>query len=142
MSNQHSIIAEEQLNGVVFKTDVIGGQVQKQETISGVVGENTQHQIGVVHIKENIKGIIQQTNVLNGVITNSDHIEGTINYHTEGGGSEVPSYDGAYTVTPKTYEQSLATRNKLMRADVTIKEIPYYETSNISGKTVYIGGDN
>lgn len=141
MDTQHSIITEEQLNGVVFQIDVIGGQVQKHETISGVVGENQQHQIGIVHIKENIEGIIQQTNALNGVIKNNDHIEGTINYHTEGGGSEVPTYEGAYTVTPKIHEQSLATKNKRMKADVTIKEIPYYETSNISGKTVYIGGE-
>lgn len=53
---------------------------------------------------------------------------------------DVEYYTGAYTVTPKTTGQYLATRDKMMSDDVTIKEIPYYETSNVSGgNTVYIG---
>lgn len=48
-------------------------------------------------------------------------------------------YDGKYEVTPKTYEQFLSTKDKLMMDDVKIKEIPYFETSNAEdGITVYI----
>lgn len=42
-------------------------------------------------------------------------------------------YDGPYTVTPSTQQQTLATTYKTMMQDVTVEEIPYYETSNLSG---------
>ena len=48
-------------------------------------------------------------------------------------------YTGDYVVTPKAHEQTvLPTKRKIMADDVTVLEIPYWETSNISGKTVYI----
>ena len=49
-------------------------------------------------------------------------------------------YEGPYSVTPKVDAQSLETRDKYMKNDVTIKAIPYYNVSNTSGgSTVYIG---
>ena len=49
-------------------------------------------------------------------------------------------YKGAYHVTPKVDGQILPTAQKLMADDLTVKAIPYYETSNLSdGETVYIG---
>ena len=53
--------------------------------------------------------------------------------------SEVEKYEGDYTVTPKTDYQILKTKDKYMADNVTVKEIPYYEVSNGSGSTVYIG---
>ena len=51
-----------------------------------------------------------------------------------------PIYTGAYTVTPKTEGQTLATEKKSMQKDVTVKAIPFYEVGNTSGgSTVYIG---
>lgn len=48
-------------------------------------------------------------------------------------------YTDDYEVTPKTYSQTLDTANKLLRDDITVLEIPYFETSNDSdGLTVYI----
>lgn len=53
---------------------------------------------------------------------------------------DVDPYKGAYEVTPQVGEQILPTAQKLMADDVTVKAIPYYETSNLSdGETVYIG---
>lgn len=50
-------------------------------------------------------------------------------------------YEGSYTITPKSWEkQTMKTKLKVMSDDVTIKEIPYYETSNKSGLTAIIGG--
>lgn len=55
------------------------------------------------------------------------------------GGDQLPWYDGAYTVIPKPTEQTLETRNKSMRDDVTVEQIPYSEVTNPSGgKTVNI----
>lgn len=53
---------------------------------------------------------------------------------------ELQIYDGEYEVVPDITEQSLQTSQKFMEDNVTIKEIPYSETSNTSGgNTVYIG---
>ena len=50
-------------------------------------------------------------------------------------------YDGEYVVIPKTIEQTLETKNKHMTDDVTVREIPYYAVSNLTGLTVYIGSN-
>lgn len=51
----------------------------------------------------------------------------------------LPYYKGSYEVTPRIYEQTLATRNKSMSDDVLVKEIPKAEVSNIYGTTIIIG---
>lgn len=42
-------------------------------------------------------------------------------------------YDGDYEVTPTASEQKLNTANKLLKNNVTVHEVPYYETTNESG---------
>lgn len=55
--------------------------------------------------------------------------------------SDLPIYDGIYEVTPDWHAQILATRNKQMTEDVTVKSIQLEMVSNLSGgKTAYIGG--
>lgn len=52
-------------------------------------------------------------------------------------------YTGPYKVTPKVNEtQTLLTQLKAMTNNVVVAEIPYYETSNTSGLTAIIGGNN
>ncbi len=53
-------------------------------------------------------------------------------------------YEGDYVVKPKMHEETvLATNGKLMNDDVTVLEIPYFETSNLSGgTTVYIATED
>lgn len=51
----------------------------------------------------------------------------------------VDYYGGPYEVTPRRAEQVLATEALTMREDVVVHEIPYYETTNPSGKTFVIG---
>ena len=50
-------------------------------------------------------------------------------------------YDGDYEVTPKVDAQSLPTATKVMLQDVQINKIPYFETSNEYGNTIYIGSE-
>lgn len=51
-------------------------------------------------------------------------------------------YTGSYLITPSVNEQILNTAQKQMTQDMTIKEIPYYATSNPQqGETVYIGSE-
>lgn len=68
-------------------------------------------------------------------------IDGNITYGI-GNGSNVPEYEGSYTAVPKAFETVvLPTKDKKLIKDITIKEIPYYETTNASGgNTVYIAG--
>lgn len=50
------------------------------------------------------------------------------------------TYGGVYEVIPSTEKQVLPTAQTVMEDDVTIQEIPYYETTNESGGyTVIIG---
>ena len=52
---------------------------------------------------------------------------------------EGDTYDGSYEITPSVQDQVLYTKSKLMKDDLKVREIPYYETSNLKGITVYIG---
>ena len=57
-------------------------------------------------------------------------------------GGNVEEYKGSYEVTPQVQEQTLSTARKVMRDDIKVKEIPYFEVSNNSGgNTVYIGSE-
>ena len=52
------------------------------------------------------------------------------------------TYMGALTVTPKAWtEQVLQTRLKMMPDNVTVLEVPYFETHNQDGLTVYIANE-
>ena len=54
----------------------------------------------------------------------------------------IAPYIGEYEVTPKVMEQTLETENKRMTEDLTVKKIPYFEVSNLTGgNTVYIGSE-
>jgi hypothetical protein len=55
---------------------------------------------------------------------------------------EGDKYEGPYSVTPKADAvQTLYTRAKTMEDDVTVLAIPYYQTSNTYGDTIYIGSE-
>lgn len=55
---------------------------------------------------------------------------------------ELPLYNGEYSVTPAVTGQTLETAQTYLDADITIKKIPYAETSNNSGgTTVFIGNE-
>ena len=51
------------------------------------------------------------------------------------------AYEGPYSVRPKTFAQVLNTQDKRMLRDVTVTEIPYYQTSNPKGGYTVIIGD-
>lgn len=57
----------------------------------------------------------------------------------EGGGGE--PYDGPYTVTPDFETQELATKDKLLKDNVTVDPIAVARVENpAGGKTIFIGG--
>lgn len=65
----------------------------------------------------------------------------TIDVELCGNVSRYPAYDGPYEMTPRTEAQTLNTAYQVMQRDVILHEIPYYETTNLSGGyTAIIGG--
>lgn len=55
--------------------------------------------------------------------------------------AQIVPYDGSYAVTPKVAEQTLPTKERYMNDDVTVYGVPYYQTSNEYGDTVYIASE-
>lgn len=55
---------------------------------------------------------------------------------------DIERYVGPYEVTPDAHDPViLDTMNKILTEDVTVKKIPYYQTSNESGDTAYIASE-
>lgn len=52
----------------------------------------------------------------------------------------VEYYKGPYQAVPETEPVRLETKDKFLTQDITIFKIPYWETENQNGTTVYIGG--
>lgn len=51
-------------------------------------------------------------------------------------------YGGEYEVTPAANQnQTLETANKILTGDITVFKVPYYQTSNEYGDTVYIASE-
>ena len=94
---------------------------------------------GNITVAGTLSGALSANAGLSGALSGIGSLSGEI---TLGEGVYVPTYDGAYTVTPKAHvEQVLETAHKLMSDDVTVFEIPYFETSNLNGTTVYIANE-
>lgn len=121
------IRAEETLSGTVSTGDISGslsvfgsvdGSVEGEGLVSGVVNPGA----------EGIDGEVSGVGVVSGTLILPDKAEHEI-------------YDGEYEVTPKVREEVvLDTFGKLMKDDVTVKEVPNYQTSNDAGGiTFYIG---
>lgn len=89
-----------------------------------------------IHVTGNIKG----SGKVAGKIQKASGVTGNV---MAGGMVDAPAYTGATTVTPKArQEQVLNTSNKLLKSDIVVLEIPYFETSNENnGYTVYIGNE-
>lgn len=96
-----------------------------------------------------MEGTITPTLRVSGSLSGASRVSGTLS----GGGTltgalSVPEtvsgayYDGDYEVTPRAHEAvTLATEGKTMRDDVTVFQVPYYVTSNVSGQTAYIASE-
>lgn len=92
---------------------------------------------GCANFKIPLTGTIRSEISITGKLKTEDVVFGKIQLS-----GNLSIYNGDYTVTPSVEEQTLKTANKKMLEDVTVKKIPFYETSNLSGgNTVYIGNE-
>lgn len=111
------------------------GKLKDQSNIKGCISIG-QKLIGNINNTIGVSGTISTLSI-SGVLTNQSSIVGTLSV----GSSAYTSYEGAYDIVPKITNQELATRNKVMNDNVRISEIPYFETSNEYGDTIYIGSE-
>jgi hypothetical protein len=54
---------------------------------------------------------------------------------------EFEEYAGPYTVIPTPRDQHFETEHKVMKEDLTVTAVPFWETSNDYGNTVYIASE-
>lgn len=120
------------MNGTINQTS-ISGVLSNNVNLNGTL--NSPKLIGKIENAGGIKGMINAGLNMVGVIK-SDLLSGTLDI-----GGTYQDYSGSYNVTPKTEGQILETENKILRQDVLIKRIPYFETSNDYGETIYIGSE-
>lgn len=74
---------------------------------------------------------------VNGEIRTRAELHGTVQIL-----KEHETYEGTYNIVPKGVTQTLYTTDKLMKENVVVEKIPYYEVSNDSdGITAIIGGN-
>ena len=94
-------------------------------------------------LNNTLTGSLVSTNLpqLNGELIPLEimHLDGELTIPME---ADVPTYQGDYVVAPKPFTNKvLKTNGFRMTDDVTVLKIPYYQTSNESGYTIYIGGE-
>lgn len=88
-----------------------------------------------IQAKESLSGSISAEGTLSGKICEVGGLKGKLSVL-----KEYQMYDGEYEVIPKAGEsQTLETENKVLRENLIVREVPFYETSNDSnGLTAYI----
>lgn len=83
-----------------------------------------------------LSGALSATECLSGGLTSSGALTGAL---AAAGASEWPVYTGETEVLPRAHARSiLPTAHRSMASDITVLEVPYWETGNDSGITVYI----
>lgn len=101
--------------------------IKALETLSGSISASC-----------SLKGTISAEISLTGELSCVGGLAGTISI-----AKEYDAYAGNYEVTPQAFEpQILPTNNRVLKEDIIVREVPFYETSNTSdGTTAYIGKD-
>lgn len=120
-----------ELKGTIIAPARLVGKIEQTDTLKGTINASYNN----VCVGQ-LKAVITDTTNLIGKIAGISNLKGIVSLS-----ESVESYQGDYIITPKIKSQSIKTKNKKMEENVTVLAIPYYETSNLSGKTVYIGGE-
>lgn len=90
--------------------------------------------------KEKIASAITDKGVKTDATDTFDTMAKNIGEIQTGGGAEYKFYNGSYNLVPKVVLQAIETKDKVMKDNVTVAEIPFHEVSNETGTTVVIGG--
>ena len=92
-----------------------------------------------------LKGLVIHKAGLFGRLESAKELRGQIGCGIKKVNERLPEeeYTGSYEAVSRPFKDSyLATKDKRLKDNIHVKEIPYYETSNLSdGVTVYIVSD-
>jgi len=82
-----------------------------------------------------LTGSVSAKSALSGKLSSNRTLSGNISIM-----KEYDVYNGAYQVVPRAFDaQTLQTAEKLLKEDITVTDVPYWETSNESdGVSAYI----
>lgn len=86
-----------------------------------------------------VRGVLNAATIT-GVI-GAENVTGVIGNGIARVDGSTDPYLGEYEVTPKVGAQTVPCAGKKMLKDVDIKAIPFFETSNATGTTVYIAAE-
>ena len=120
-----------ELKGTITAPARLVGTIEQIDNLKGTIDISPSN----VNVGQ-LKAVVSNTVSLIGKLNPTNKLQGIISAV-----EPVESYKGDYTITPKIDSKTMRTKNKKMEDNVTVLAIPYYETSNLTGKTVYIGGD-
>lgn len=83
-----------------------------------------------------LRGTISAESTLSGKLSASGGLSGKLSMATA---ASYEVYEGDYKVVPQAFNtQTLETANKLLKENIVVAEVPFFETSNETGLTVYI----
>ena len=121
--------------------DTLNGQIKEDSKLYGFLTSDNFGLTGSLSNNEILVGqlISQELNLQGNLSFNNISMEGNLTIPPE-----IPTdiYEGEYTVVSKPFQTSeIPTQGLKMKENVVVLEIPYYKTSNVSGYTVYIGGE-
>lgn len=122
------------------------GKLEVINLIKGSLTPTEMNLVGVLSVSNNIlTGTLTSaalpvlTGQLVSIENNNSFLSGNITIPPE---VPVPNYQGEYIITPKPFnDKVLQTNGFKMKNDLIILKIPYYQTSNETGYTIYIGGE-
>lgn len=86
-----------------------------------------------------VRGVLNAATIT-GVI-GAENVTGVIGNGIARVDGSTDPYLGEYVVTPKVDAQTMSCAGKKMLKDVDIKAIPFFETPNDAGTTVYIAAE-
>ena len=90
-----------------------------------------------IFVEEVLRAKLEPVSVLEATLDSEILLEGVIDRD-----ASADYYTGDYVVEPKARKNVvLPTKMKVMSDDVTVLQVPYFETSNVHGNTVYIASE-
>lgn len=127
---------------MIFEPQVIDAIIEQDEVIDSTISINESHDAVIAEPRVIDAEVMIDEEIVSSVAQNDESIDAVTEVVIVHNSGDYDYYDGTYHVIPKAYdEQILPTREKIMRDDVTVDSVPYYETHNEKGTTIYIASE-
>ena len=126
------------LGGGVNVKLVLEIKMDSEKRLSGRLNPECSISAAVLSVSgKGLSGTLNARPTLRGSLSPDEGLSTKLNVVTR---TDAEVYDGDYEIVPSTDGETLPVNRKVMAHNIVFKAIPYYETSNEHGTTVYIGG--